>query len=324
MSAYLDNKDLFLSPKVTQYGNHMVMTNVYKETKIKHWNIDTRFRDDYDNYSQLVTGAQIPGYTFTLPETINAVKSIQVNNVEVPMSFYNVSTAFGNNVFSIGSKLITVADGFYTAATLKVAVNAAIVAASISGVIFDISYNGTPHTFFQNTSGSPITLSFAVKPSNTCRGVTNPPAGGSSTGDFDKYHFKSKLGWLLGFRNIAYTVSTGTAQLSEGLLDLTMLRYLYLVVDEFTNSNTNSFISPLPTSIVNKNILAKITIDYTHYPFGTVLTANPTNGLLISDKRSYNGKVNIQKLKIQLVNEYGTPIHLNGSDFSFCLELEYE
>jgi hypothetical protein len=324
MSSYLDNKDLFLKPQVTQYNNHMVMTNVHKETKIKHWNIDTRFRDDYDNYFQLVSGAQIPAYTFTLPQSINDVKSIQVNNIEIPMSYYNISAALGNNVFTIGTKLITVADGFYTVLTLKTAVNNALISASVSGVTFDVSYNGNPYTFFQNTSGSPITIAFAVKPSNTCNGVTNTPVGSNTSGDFDKYNFKSKLGWLLGFRNISYTIATGTTKYSEGILDLTMPRYLYLVVDEFTSSNTNSFISPLPTSIINRNILAKITMDYTHYGFGTVLTANPTNGLLISDKRNFNGKVNIQKLKIQLVNPYGMPIHLNGLDFSFCLEIEYE
>jgi hypothetical protein len=97
-----------------------------------------------------------------------------------------------------------------------------------------------------------------------------------------------------------------------------------LVIDEFNNGNQNSFISPLPTSIINKNILAKIVIDYQHYGYGTIMPANHYNGFLLSDRRSYNGKVNLQKLKIQLVNEYGYPINLNGLDFSFSLEIEYE
>ena len=33
MSEYLDNKQLFSSPKVGQYNNHMVMTNVVKPLK---------------------------------------------------------------------------------------------------------------------------------------------------------------------------------------------------------------------------------------------------------------------------------------------------
>ena len=31
-----------------------------------------------------------------------------------------------------------------------------------------------------------------------------------------------------------------------------------------------------------------------------------------------------QRLKIQLVNIYGLPINMNGVDFSFSLEIEYE
>ena len=322
------NNDLFRQPKVTQHNDHMVMTNVYKESKTKHWNIDTRFRDDYDHYTQLTSGTQIPSYTFTLPQSINDVKSIKVDNAEIPLSFYNISAAIGNNVMRINGNLVTVADGFYNPLTLsttgsipfKTALNTALLNASLA-VSFDISYNGTPRTVLTNNSGSQIAVSFPVKPSNTCNGVTQAT---TPTGDFDKFNIKSKLGWMLGFRNIVYNVPSGRSLTSESIFDLNMPRYLYLVVDEFTNSNTNSFISPLPTSIINKNILAKITIDYIHYSFGQILTANLTNGLLVSDKRCYNGKVNIQKLKIQLVNEYGIPMNLNGLDFSFCLKIEYE
>jgi len=334
------NNDLFLQPKVTQHNNHMVMTNVHKESKTKHWNIDTRFRDDYDNYSQMTSGYQISGYTFTLPQCINDVKSIKVKNIEIPLSFYNISTALGNNSMLVGNtttnNLITIPDGFYNPVSLtystnsnntigannstqfKAAINTALAG---TGVSFDISSNGVPKTTFTNTSGSPVNIAFPIKPSNTCGGNLKE---GSGRPDFDKHNFKSKLGWLLGFRNIIYTIPNGDAKTSESIIELNTPRYLYLVVDEFTSSNTNSFISPLPSSIINKNILAKITIDYVHFSFGQVITANPSNGLLISDKRSYNGKVNIQKLKIQLVNEYGTPMNLNGLDFSFCLEIDYE
>jgi hypothetical protein len=315
---YFDNRDAFLQPQVTQHGSHMVMTNVHKDKRVMHWNIDTRFRDDYDSYALTTSGGLVQSYTFTLPQPINDVRSISVNNAEIPISFYNISAAMGNNVMKVGTTLVTVPDGFYTSTTLRTALNGVL-----SGLTFDISSNSNPYTSFKNTTGSPITISFAVTPSNTCSTVTKAGAG-TPAADFDKYNVKSKLGWLLGFRSITYTIASGVTLGSESLLDLTAPRYLYLVVDEFTNSNTNSFISPLPTSIINKNILAKITIDYAHYSFGQVITANPPNGLLVSDRRCYNGKVNLQKLKIQLVNAYGAPIHLNGLDFSFCLEVEYE
>jgi hypothetical protein len=322
MSQYFDNKDSFLQPKVNQYGSHMVMTNVYKPTKTKYWNIDTKFRDDYDNYAQTISGSQIRWFTFTMPESINDVKSIYVPNIELPMSFYNISAAFGNNVMKINNSLLTIPDGNYTAASLKTAFQTQLSALSLSSVVFDMSYNGNPITSFKNTTGSALTLSFAVKPSNTCNDTTNPTNG--ATADFDKFNVKSKLGWLLGFRDISYTISNGATKVAESNLDLNNPRYLYLVVDEFSSGNQSSFISPLPMSIINKNILAKISLDTIHYGQGTVLPANQYNGLLMSDRRSYNGKVNLQKLKIQLVNEYGFPVNLNGLDFSFCLEIEYE
>jgi hypothetical protein len=322
---YADNKDSFLQPKVSQYGSHMVMTNVTKPTQKKYWNIDTRFHDDYDNYSRMVGGQTIPWYTFTLPQAINDVKSITVDNVELPISFYMISAALGNNVMQVGGSLLTIPDGNYTLASLRTTFTTAIAGISATGLSYDISYNGNPFSSFKNTSGSAITINFAIKASKT-NACTNVTALGA-TADFDKFNFKSKLGWLLGFRNLSYTIpATSGVVYSESIIDLNSPRYLYLVIDEFTSSAPNSFISPLPMSIINKNILGKISMDYAHYPqgAGVIMPANQHNGFLKSDKRTYSGKVNLQKLKIQLVNEYGNSINLNGLDFSFCVEIEYE
>ncbi len=42
----------------------------------------------------------------------------------------------------------------------------------------------------------------------------------------------------------------------------------------------------------------------------------------IEKKRDYFGPVNIQRLKIQLLDQYGEVIDFNNMDFSFSLELE--
>ena len=94
MSQYFDKSDLFLDPKVKQYGSHMVMSNVHKPTKTKYVNIDTKFSDEYNNFS-------VANYNITLPEHINDVKSLTVTNMELPMSFYNISSSLGNNSFQI-------------------------------------------------------------------------------------------------------------------------------------------------------------------------------------------------------------------------------
>lgn len=323
MSQYFDNKELFLGPKVTQYGSHMVMTQVQKETKKKYWNIDTQFRDDYDTYD--TSANYLTKYTFTLPQPINDVKSISVANFELPMTFYNISSSLGNNTFKVthgtGSNpvinyhYIVVPDGQYTASTLSSTINTQMIGRGLTDLSLNI-VNG--YSSFGHASTT-YTIDFAVKTNYTSSSSTN-----SVLSDFDKYNIKSKLGWLLGFRNTSYSTTSPGRIVSEQLLDLNRLHYLYLVVDEFSSNTPNSFISPFSTSILNKNILAKIIIDSTTYSFGSVLPASYANGHLQSDKRTYSGKVNLQKLKVQLVNEYGIPVDLNGSDFSFCLEIDYE
>ena len=290
-SSYFDNKELFTGPKTSQYGSHMVITNVAKETKVKYINVDTKFRDEYNANTTT-------NYNITLPQKVNEVKKMSVTNVELPMTFYNISENLGNNSMKIttgpSELILKIPDGQYTQASLATAINTS----TISTITFTID-NKT-----QVTAPSGSIIEFDI----------------DSTGNFAKYNFKFRLGWLLGFRKQSYTFTSSPLN-SECLVDLSGPRYLYLVVDEFTGTgNQNSF---LPTTLINKNVLARIPISLQMYPFMSVYPFHRTNGLL-SDVRSYTGKVDIQKLNVQLVNENGIIMDLNGADFSFCLRLEHE
>ena len=330
MSNYFDNKELFLEPKVKQYGSHMVMSNVYKNTKVKYVNIDTKFRDEY-NYNDTVN------YTLTLPERITDVKSLKVKSVELPITFYNISAALGNNCFKIyngaNSAIITVPDGNYTEATLVSELNDLIIDNSIvtnsqlRGLTFTIT-NNKLNIYANGASdaayGYTISIDFAI----------------DQYGNFDKYNFKSKLGWLLGFRDTTYDViftysdeptvtdltgDDGQARVfAESLVDLNGCKTLYLAIDEFSKSNPNSFVTLLSSSLINKTIISRISLDKAVFGFGSIMPANLFNGLLITDERTYSGKIDIQKLNIQLLNEFGKTISLNGIDFSLCLEIEHE
>jgi hypothetical protein len=274
----------------------MLMTNVTKTKKSKYVNIDTKFRDEYNSN---VTS----DYNVTLPERITDVRSISVTNVEIPITFFNISENLGNNAMKVGSSVIIVPDGEYTLTTLVAALNVTTI---------DI-------TFSTATSSNKITITADT-------GTFAIDFGVDSIGGFAKYNFKSRLGWLMGFRNQTYSISSSgtTTMTSEFLVDLSGPRYLYLVIDEFTgNGNQKSFVSPLPSSVINKNILARVPLNKQTYPFMSVLPMGLSTGLL-SDVRSYTGKVDIQKLNVQLVNENGIAMNLNGADFSFCLEIEHE
>ncbi len=305
MSEYVDKNTLFLEPRTKQYGSHMVITNVQKPPKTKYINVDTRFRDEYSTTQQ-------SNYNITLPERMQAVYSISARSIELPITFYNISDNLRNNRLKIisgsNSEEIVLSDGQYTASSLQTALNSKF-SGSTYGNSLTITLASAGRTTIVSSSGS-VTLNFTVD-SSVCGEVS------------DKYNFKMSLGWLLGFRTTTSVITTSTTT-TPALLDLSGPRYLYLAIDEFGKGNQHSFQCPIPSAQVNKNVLARITLDPANNPYGSILPANNYNGLLLSDMRCYTGKIDIQKLNVQLLNEVGTPMILNGGDFSFCLELSTE
>jgi hypothetical protein len=324
MSKYYGDKELFASPEVSQYGSHMVMTNVVKPTRVKYINLDTAFGDDYVNNTttnyldnatknDLIPTFNQASYTFTLPQRLTNIKSLKVNSAEIPMSYYNISKYIGNNVFFIKptgnatAQTISVPDGYYTPSTLITAIDSYFTTNNTSITISLNTFNNKI-TITNNRTDLDVIIEFPVK----------------DDGSFDKNNFKSKLGWILGFRKTKYTIpKLGGTIVGESVINIDW-KYLYLALDEFSNGNQNSFASQLSSSLVNKNILSKIVLNRQAYGVGTILPATIPMGFLISDKRTYNGAVDIQKLSVQLLDEYGNIVNLNGVNFSVGIELEYE
>jgi len=236
------------------------------------------------------------------------------------MTFYNISSSLGNNSFQITDLsnsnsvyLVVVPDGNYTQENLINTLNTKLNSFTSNNLKIDLSGNNS--RLYSNVtgtgSGNTISIDFTV----------------NDQGIPDKYNFRYKLGWLLGFRNPYYTIigKNGLVHTySEQFIDLTNPRYLYLALEEFNKGNQKSFVSPIASSFINKNIIARISLDRATHAYGTVLPVNKLNGLLISDNRSYTGKIDLLKLNIKLLSENGNIISLNGYDFSFCLEVEHE
>jgi hypothetical protein len=103
---------------------------------------------------------------------------------------------------------------------------------------------------------------------------------------------------------------------TEGLPDLSGPKYIYLVVDDFNNNVNNGFYSAFTASIMNNNILARISLNGS--AFDDVQEGESVNTFL----RQYFGPVNVTKLQIQLLDEYGRTIDLNNMDYSFCLAMQ--
>ena len=286
-----------------------IINPIKKKTIKKNLNIDSRFRENY-------YGSPATNYNIVLPINMNNVLSMQLTSVEIPTSYYCVSKQYGNNFFYIvvsgATALVTIPSGNYKYDGIANIINEAIshLAAPFNDVYFqinlsDLNNNGSAQMMVGWASGSTyigtnIGLNFQA----------------NINGDDDRNTpLPMKLGWLLGFRNGIY--ENNQNYVSEGVVDVYGPRYLYLVVDDHNNSVSNGFYSAFNSSILNKNILARITVQ-TITPF-SIIAQNTLN--ITSTSREYFGPVNIQNMNIQLLDEYGRVVDLNNMDYSFCLVL---
>jgi hypothetical protein len=283
-----------------------VINPLKKRTIRRNLNIDSRFRENYYN-------SAASNYNIILPMNIKEVIQMQLSAIELPTTYYAISKQYGNNFFTIeanglGGHVITIPDGNYDQTTIMIAINnqLSFLPAPYNQILFDIN-------LVSGITGS----------ANTIVGFTDLSGNTSLTLDFqsDRYGVNDigtplplKFGWILGFRNGRYVNNLN--YVSESVVDITGSKYFFLVVDDYKNNVNNNFFSAFNSSILNKNILARISLQSNTF---NVLEQN--NLALITTPREYFGPVDIQNLTIQLLDEYGRIVDLNNMDFSFCLTL---
>ena len=308
MSYYFDNKPTssFMDPVVQQHGSHMVMQNVHKTIKERIVNIDTKYRKDYD-YTQPASANVVFG------ERLAEVRSLEVVSADLPITFYNIHgenncDGTGNNYLKIvigaSSEMLVITPSYYTSTTLKTEINARLTA--LGGNYVNISFDISNNLSQFSSSSSTATLTMNV----------------NRTGNTVDANLRNSLGWILGFRDAIYTVTSAVRLYSEQILLVRSPRHVFIALNEFSQSNANSFVSPFENTNLNKNIVAKISIPTIN--FGETLCANQTNGYLVSETRKYGEKVNIQRMNLQILDDAGRVIDLNGGDFSVCLRLTHE
>jgi hypothetical protein len=287
---------------------------IKKRTLRTNLNIDTRFRENY--YSTSASN-----FNINLPIIINNVLDLQLAAIELPASYYAVSKQYGNNYFGIyltnttGSiyQVITIPDGNYDASTIYTMINilltnAASIDADFGNIVFatDLSNSttGTSQTIVGFNGSQTVGAAFQL----------------NFQGDLNGFEDKNtplplKFGWNLGFRNGIYINNDN--YVSEGILDLSGPKYAYLVIDDHNNNVNNGFYNAaFNNSILNKNILARISL--TAKAFNTL---EKDNFNTITYPREYLGPVDIKILNIQLLDEYGRILYLNNMDYSFALKM---
>jgi hypothetical protein len=288
---------------------------VKKRNRTINLNIDTRFRESY-------YVSQSSDFHINLPMKINSVVNMQLAAIEFPpTAFYAVSKELGNNFFwlragstlasDIEERAVIIPDGNFTANDAVELINKFLQSLTtttyLQFIYFSVNENAT------NTSGSsqllvavndlytyPVPFNFTIDLQANLNGEPDYSTP-----------LPLKLGWKLGFRNGIYI--NNSAYISEGVVNLAGAAYIYLSIDDYNNA-ANTFFSAFNESLLNKNIIARIAVQ-------SSVTAAITfsNVGLITTPREYYGPVNIEKMQIQMLDEYGRIINLNNMDFSFCL-----
>lgn len=277
------------------------------ETYKRTLNIDTRFRENY--YKTNSTDFHV-----SLPIRIKGVTKMKLCSLELPFTIYNVSASQGNNYFYVYASSsglnykVTLPDGNYTTEMLQLELNARLEAAApgLFEAIIDkrtkrvvISLIAPPTTETLSLIFNSIASDVAVLDSTT--------------------NLQSKLGWMLGFRFGQY--EGNTSYVSEAPYILKSPRYIFLRIDDYNNTANESIIAAFNSSISTSNILAKIS-NAEHIDDNIFMMTLEDKFVSGCKERNYSGPVDIEKLRIQLVDEYGRIVNLNGSDFSFSLEFE--
>jgi hypothetical protein len=162
---------------------------------------------------------------------------------------------------------------------------------------------------------------------------TAASATGVSSSQSDTRPLPYFLGWQMGFRTAMYEMrgdgSTSSpfvvpqAAVSEGICLITGPQYVFLCIDDYNNNVNNYYASAFGASTIAPNIIARLNIKQqinSAGAYGVVSGESLSTSLTYS--REYFGPVDIQRMRITLVDDFGRVLDLNNMDWSFSLMFE--
>jgi hypothetical protein len=294
-------------------------------------------------------------YICTLNEKIVNTVSLNIENIQLPLTFYNIEHRKGNNRFELtivepnltfATTLVVIPDGDYT----------------LDQILTLIS-TGHSITASRGLRTGLVTISTALSSSHTIK-IDFMPEG---------VKLNTSLGWYLGFRTITgnsvvssdddytlkYTFKSTTPITGTAIAMAPKIKYFVVVVDDFNKTQTadtlvQAQIDPLvstPTNYFGDRALTKAQsctkqkqneavarlqnqnqrIDV-HAP-NQILGVFPLDSsklawgdIYFSDKckyvREYHSPTNLERLQIKIYDDTGFLLNLNGNNWYMTLMTE--
>ena len=256
-------------------------------------NIDSRFRPDYYKTSS-------SDQRLTLPYKFENVINMRLASLELPLTYYTISEAYGNNTFNVewnpdtsanyqNAVQIKIPDGNYSSITKKTTLSSieAILNAQLQNpnqhvinggksIVQDASFNlrytvdsnSGRSIFATDISGVSDPSGLVISGYNSFRIIMGVGTDGTTDVSEPLPFF---LGWNLGYRLNVYESGPGSvdasgnimlppAIVSEGICYIKGPQYMFVAVDDYNNNVNNYYVSAYADSINSKNILARINL----------------------------------------------------------------
>lgn len=326
--------------------------------------VDTRFRDNFYTTSS-------SDFQFQMPIKLHKVVSMQLSSFEIPVSFYGISSSYGNNFLFISVmvnvikyanlinntqnavpiisiipkssneyttrisptfvemvKIITVPDGNYNSQDLIDTIN---------GLVCQKQELNPNSALYPDSPFSYIQFYLDVTNSGSGTGKVSINTSGlyayvidslhldftrDINGKVDNSSVSSKIGWNLGYTKQKYDINQDPETKlitinADTIIEPATVRYIYLAIDDFNNSVNDLFITAFNNSLMSPNVLARISIKGSYF---SLLMENDLS--VVTEPRIYFGPVDLQRIKVQLYDDFGRILDMNGANFSFCLILK--
>jgi hypothetical protein len=320
---------------------------IHRKTVTKLFNIDSRFRKDYNTSSST-------DFSMDLQNPQSHIIELKLCDLELPTTYYPISAANGNNYMWIKAHVgvidtdiynyIHIPDGNYYFDNLITYINGSAGFSSVKlartpmSIKFDLNYNnaggvGTGTGKIQlgiftqlDLSANELSqvdlveLNFGGLPIDVTESVSMTldemilKYGSNKYSQKNNINLQLTFGWMLGFREFIYT--NGISHISESVMDIIGPRYLYLVINDGNDSNTNSNFFSATGSGLPSDTIARISLK------GAAFNIQTQNDFSVyTEPRYYFGPVTISKLRVRLMDEYQRVVDLNKNDISFTLRM---
>jgi hypothetical protein len=231
----------------------------YKNTTNRIVLVDSQYRPQLTNSET--------DFTVQLNERLTNVVSMEITNIQIPYTFYNLESRQYNNIFTLsnGSSTwtITIPNGHYTLSSTISKINT-LVHSHTSDITFSEPDSATGLITITNSSNS-VNYTFDFMPSGA--------------------RLNGCLGWFLGFRNytgenvvnansnatLQYTINHNSSTTGTAIANIPVTKYIVVVVEDFNNNQVSD-------SLIQNKIdqdMVKPTSYFTQNPYLDII--NPTN-----------------------------------------------